>query len=214
MKFNKKFYKFCVFILKFFVKIFFPYEVTGQENIKNLKTTDSGCIICSNHVSMLDPIFLMVSCDYYDIYILFMAKIELFKNKFFGYILSLLGVFPVNRGKGDTSAIEHAINIIKSKKNLGIFIEGTRSKTGDFLRPKSGVSVISSQTKADVLPVCITGSSKNNKVKIFRKTYINYGEIIKYNNINNNLEHKNIRNFTNNIMDNIKNLRNKRSEII
>ncbi len=207
MKFNKRFYKFCVCILRFFLKIFFPYEITGQENIENLKNTNSGCIICSNHISMLDPIFLMVSCDYYGVYIFFMAKAELFKNKFFGYILSLLGVFPVNRGKGDTSAIENAINIIKSKENLGIFIEGTRSKTGDFLRPKSGISVISGQTKADILPVCITGSSKNHKIKIFKKTYINYGKIIKYDSINSNLEHKNIRNFTNKVMDNIKNLR-------
>ena len=195
MKFNKKVYKFFVVILRIFMKIFFPYEISGQENIKNL---DSGCIICCNHLSGFDPIFLMVSCPYE---IFFMAKQELFKNKFFGYILSLLGVFPVNRGKGDNSAIEYAINLVKSNKKIGIFIEGTRSKTGDFLRPKSGASVVAIQTNSNILPVCITGSSSNNKIKIFKKTYVNYGKII---NINN---HENIRELTGEIMQNIQKLR-------
>ena len=60
---------------------------------------------------------------------------------------------------------------------LGIFIEGTRSKTGEFLRPKSGVSVLSYSTKKPVLPVCITGSD-NNKVRMFTKTKIRYGSPI------------------------------------
>ena len=205
MRFNKSIYNFFVVVLRIFMKIFFPYEVSGQENIEDL---ESGCIICCNHLSVFDPIFLMISCPN-DIF--FMAKQELFENKFIGHILSLLGVFPVNRGKGDSSAINHAVNLVKSKKNLGIFIEGTRSKTGEFLRPKSGASVVALQTNANILPVCITGSASKNKIKIFKKTYINYGQIIKFSDIDLSdyeaKKHKIIRDLTQKIMNDIQNLR-------
>jgi len=202
LRFNKRVYRVCSVILRMLMKIFFPYEISGQENIKNLK---SGHIICCNHLSILDPVFLMISCP---CEIFFMAKQELFKNKFLGYILSLLGVFPVNRGKGDTSAINHAMNLVKSNKNLGIFIEGTRSKTGEFLKPKSGASLVAIQTGTNILPVCITGSSNNNKIKIFKKTFINYGKIININNYQKNIEDRqNIRDLNNIIMQNIQDLR-------
>ena len=39
---------------------------------------------------------------------------------------------------------------------IGIFIEGTRSKDGEFLPPKNGVSLIAWDTKTPVIPICHT----------------------------------------------------------
>lgn len=163
---NKIFYKFVGLILKPFVKLIFPYEIYGAENLSIIKT---GCLLCSNHLSNMDAIFLIVGLKNT---ICFMAKEELFKNKLLGCILSMLGVFPVKRGKRDISALDISKNIIKNDDILGIFIEGTRSKTGEFLRPKSGAAFLAYSCNAPVIPVCITGGGKNNKVKAFKKTLI------------------------------------------
>lgn len=201
MKQNSKFYNIMLFIVKPFVKIFFPYEVKGLENIKQ----DQNYIICCNHLSNIDPVFLMLThakCIY------FMAKQELFKNKFLGAIFSKMGAFAVKRGQGDKSALKTAEQILNDNKILGIFIEGTRSKTGEFLRPKSGVAFLANNTQSDILPVCITGGGKNNKVKMFKKTTIQYGPIIKYSAIKfDSGVRQELKNSTNLIMENIKKLR-------
>jgi 1-acyl-sn-glycerol-3-phosphate acyltransferase len=105
-----------------------------------------------------------------------MAKVELFKNKFFGWIIRKLGAFPVERGKGDGKAIGNAETLIENGNVLGIFIEGTRSKTGEFLRPKAGAAMIAEKVNVPVIPVCIT--PKNKKIKIFQKVTISWGEPI------------------------------------
>ena len=184
------------------VKIFYPYEVHGTENLSGIS---DGYILCSNHLSNMDPVFLAVT---HNKPIFFMAKVELFRNKLFGFILKKLGVFPIKRGKADINALEHAMQIPKSKEVLGIFIEGTRSKTGEFLRPRSGATVLANKSQSGIVPVCITGSSEDNKIHIFKKTTISYGKPIKLNQIvieENN--RKDLKEATNFIMENIKKLR-------
>lgn len=154
----------------FIFKLIYPWEINGSD-----KLPEKGrYIICSNHISNMDPIFLIIS-QRRKIY--FMAKSELFKNKIFAKFLSKMGAFPVQRKKGDTKAINRSFEILESNDVLGIFIEGTRSKNGEFLRPKSGVSVIAYKTNSPVIPVCITPNRGKN-VRPFRKTIITYGDPI------------------------------------
>lgn len=61
----------------------------------------------------------------------------------------------IERGKGDTGAIDWADRIITGGGVLGMFPEGTRSKTGTPGRPKSGVAMIAQQTGADVVPCAV-----------------------------------------------------------
>ena len=201
---NEKLYKICVSAIRPFIKLFFPYEVSGTENIKNLS---GGYVICSNHLSNVEPIYLALT---HAAPIQFMAKQELFKSKNFSKFLCAVGVFPIKRGKGDKEALNYALGIPKSGGILGIFIEGTRSKTGEFLRPRSGAAFVASQSGADVLPVCITGGGENNRVKLFKKTKICYGKAI--NSADLTIEtRQDLKKSTNLIMDNIKKLREDKS---
>lgn len=174
MKQNKIFYKIIANILRPFVKILFPYKIKGIEYTKKLT---GGYIICSNHLSNMDPVFYVVSYPYC---MHFMAKAELFRHKLLKNFFSAMGAFAVKRGKGDQSAIDEAQKILKNGEILGIFIEGTRSKTGEFLKPKSGVALLAANSKVPVVPACITGASNDNKVHIFKKTLIKYGEPITF----------------------------------
>ncbi len=150
-------------------KLLFFYKITGKENLPK----EGGYIICSNHLSNNDPIFLGLAVNRQ---IYYMAKAELFKNPVLSALIRALGAFPVQRGAGDGKAINDAEKIIRDKKMLGIFIEGTRSKTGQFLRPKSGAAIIASQMNVPVLPLCITPKTKDRKVKLFHKTTISIGK--------------------------------------
>lgn len=169
-------------------------------NFRNIE--DEGFLICSNHVSNIDAIFIVVSLNKK---IYFLAKSELFKNRVVSNILQNLGAIPISRGKHDLEAINKAKDILNSNKILTIFIEGKRSKIGKFLRPRSGATIISSETKSNILPVCITPANGKN-VKIFRKTRIQFGPMINRIDLQEN-SYKEIRNATEMIMDNIKALR-------
>ena len=149
-------------------KLLFFYRV----NHKNSLPSEGGYIVCCNHISLKDPVFLALGQKRQ---IFFMAKEELFHNKFLSCIIRSLGAFPVHRGSGDTQAINNAELLLKVQKVLGIFIEGTRSKTGELLRPKSGAAMLAFQTHTPVVPACI--SCRGGKMpKIFRKITISYGE--------------------------------------
>lgn len=203
MKQNKKFYKLVQFVLRPIIKLLFPCEVRGLEKLNGLK---GGYILCANHLSNIDPIFFVL---FHPKPVCFMAKEELFKNKISGWFFSSLGAFSVKRGRGDRSALDNAKQVLKNDDVLGIFIEGTRSKTGEFLRPKSGVALLAHESKSTVVTACVTGTSEDNKVRMFKKTIIEYNFPIYYHELGINegtrLELKAATNF---IMDKIKELRN------
>ena len=105
----------------------------------------------------------------------YMAKDELFKNRFFAFIIRHLGAFPVKRGAGDGKAIKNGEDLINEGNLMTIFIEGGRSKTGELMRPRSGFAVIAQQTGASVVPACITPVGKSKK---FSKRIIHFSEPI------------------------------------
>ncbi len=147
-------------------KLLFFLRVNGKENLPK----EGAYIICSNHLSNHDPVLLGVALRRQ---LFFMAKAELFRNPFLAKLIRALGAFPVERGAGDGKAINEAEQVVREGKLLGIFIEGTRSKTGEFLRPKSGAAIIAQQMQVPVIPVCIT--PKNKQVKVFQKVTISIG---------------------------------------
>ncbi|WP_352417878.1 lysophospholipid acyltransferase family protein [Proteiniborus sp.] len=159
-------YSFLRTILFVVFRLVFRINVTGIENVP----TEGKIIICSNHVSMLDPITVAISVPRR---IYFMAKKELFKNKIFGKLLDKLGAFPVDREGADLSAIRNSLKILKSEEALGIFPEGTRSKKEEIDNAKPGIAMISIKGKAPIVPIYI-----DTKYKLFKKINIIIGEQI------------------------------------
>ena len=196
---ESKLYWFIITIIRPFVKLLYRIDVKGLENIPD----NGGVIICPNHTSNADPVLLAII---FKRQIYFMAKAELFKFKLLGKIFKAVGAFPVNRGKGDTSAIESAEKILKNGKQLGLFIEGTRSKNNEFLRPKTGCVAIAYKTGVSILPVCMTGKNEH-KVKLLKKNMISIGEPINISQLNiADDSSKSIRAASRVVMENIKKL--------
>lgn len=148
-----KFYRFGRALAGLIVRLIFRMRYEGTENIP----AGGGYIIACNHLSVLDPILLAQKVAPQIRYI---AKYELTRIPVIGFCIKHLGIVPVKRGEGDGGAIDQSVELIKQGAVLGIFPEGTRSKTGKPLRPRSGVSVITGQTGAPVLPVGISYGRK------------------------------------------------------
>ncbi|HHV51485.1 MAG TPA: lysophospholipid acyltransferase family protein [Candidatus Avimonas sp.] len=167
-----KFGRFLLWLIRPLFYLLFPYKVKGMENVPK---GQGHLMLCCNHISNLDPVFLLLAFKQRPIH--FMAKAELFKNRFTAWLFSkVFGAFPVNRGKGDTESLKTAERLVNEGKLMGIFPEGTRSKDGKLGRGKSGAALIASRTGASVLPVAI--KTKNQKIKLFRKTNIYIGRVL------------------------------------
>ncbi len=165
------FYKIAKCIVLPIFKLIYRYKVIRECELPK----EGSYIIASNHLSYTDPVFVGLTNKRRTY---FMAKTELFRNKFFGGLIRILGAFPVTRGANDGKAIATGEDLINNGKVMTIFIEGGRTKTGELMRPRSGCAVIARKTKAPVVPMCITVTGKFKN--IFSKRVIHIGKPMSY----------------------------------
>lgn len=158
------FYHFAKNVVWIILKILYRVEVKGKENIPK----DGPVIICSNHISNFDPPLVAGSSSRP---IHFLAKEELFKKKWLNFLLSKLQAFPIKRGMKDRQALRTAMNILSENHVLGLFPEGTRSKTGEIGEGLSGVGFFALRSEAQVIPCTIIGP-----YRIGKKLKIVYGQ--------------------------------------
>lgn len=151
-----------------FFKILYRIEGINKEAVPK----EGGVLVCANHISLIDPIALAVTTKrHYH----FMGKEELFRNKLVGTFLRNLHAFPVKRGASDREALRMGMKVIKDGNILGIFPEGTRSKTGDLGQGHAGSGFFALRTDCTVVPAAIIGP-----YKLFRKTKVVYGDPIDF----------------------------------
>lgn len=165
------FYAFARAVTRVIWAILYDIRFEGRENIPK----EGGALVVCNHRFMKDPIVLAHAIPRRQIY--FMSKAEWFENKALAIFFQALGVFPINRGEGDFTAINHAVELVKAGKLVGIFPEGTRNRTGGPMKPKSGAAFIARQTEADILPCALLFGERHG----FRsKITVKIGEVIPY----------------------------------
>ena len=114
-----KFYRGIYKIFHRPVKAVYRLKVEGAENIP-----EGGCILASNHTSVMDALVLSAAVGGRQIR--YMAKSELFRVPLFGRLIRSLGAYPVDRGGADVRSIKTAISLIGDGEMLGIFPQGTR----------------------------------------------------------------------------------------
>ena len=168
-----KFYRGIYKIFHRPVKALYRIKIEGEENIPA-----GGCILASNHTSVMDVLVLSASAGGRQIR--YMAKSELFRIPLFCSLIRALGAYPVERGGADVRSIKTAISLIGDGEMLGIFPQGTRRSGVDPRETdvKAGVGLIAYQTKADVLPVFI--DNKSRKTKLFHRNRVIIGPVISY----------------------------------
>ena len=151
-------------VSKFFVlpiyKFVFKGHLIGRENIPKL----DSFIMVSNHGSLLDPPLLGHALGRN---ISFMAKSELFKIPFLGFVIKACGAYPVKRGIVDKNTIKIACEKLSNNNCIGIFIDGTRQRNGRVNKPKQGAALLAYKNQKLLLPVAIVNSHRLLRFKFF-----------------------------------------------
>jgi len=148
------FHRFVKIIAFLYCKLFFLIRNLNKGNIPKR----GGVIIAGNHMSFLDPVILGAVVFRP---VNFMAKEELFNaSRIFGKFLSLLGAFPVSRGRLSKNTVKKSIGILKSKGALVIFPEGERSRDGNIQKGEPGCVWLAKVSGVPIIPVRIYGSNK------------------------------------------------------
>ncbi len=132
---------------------FMRLEISGLENVP----LHDAVIVAANHLSNYDPFPMQFSLPRP---IFFMGKASLFKFPIMDVALRNLGAFPVFRGEKDAWAIHHARRVLEHGCTLGMFPEGTRSKSRGLGVAKPGTARLALETGAPIVPMALTGTDQ------------------------------------------------------
>jgi 1-acyl-sn-glycerol-3-phosphate acyltransferase len=130
--------------------------VNGRENI----TGQGPFLIVCNHLHLGDPPIVAASVK---IKAVFMAKEELFQDRWSRFWVGNFGAFPVRRGGINADSIKRAESWVKQGASVIMFPEGTRSKTTQMQKAFPGPVLIASRLGTPILPISITGTEKFRK---------------------------------------------------
>ncbi|MDS1269168.1 lysophospholipid acyltransferase family protein [Lipingzhangella sp. LS1_29] len=119
-------------------------------------------ILASNHLSLLDPLFIGVAAPRECI---FVAKQELFAGstlprRTVTTVLRALGQLPVDRrpGAGARAAMDSSLNVLNDRRVLVVFPEGSRSPDGRLHRGHTGLAWLALTAQAPVVPVALAAT--------------------------------------------------------
>lgn len=172
-------------------KIYYRAEVRGLENIPK----EGPLIFCGNHRSYLDPP-LMVATAKRDLK--FLAKQELYNNKFLSFLGWVFEAIPVKRDEKDLTAIKESLKVLKQGNCIALFPEGTRNGLEKGEKVKDGAAFFAVRSGAPVIPCGIKGGEKGN-----RKVTITYGKPLDFSKYKGSKDKEVLDNITEEIMNNI-----------
>ena len=159
---------FCIFFAIAFIPITIILPTKKIGKVK--KDKEKGQILISNHYSNFDAIVLDIKLGKR---ICFLGKKELFNNKISKWFFeNVTGSIPVDRGTTDIKATKKILELLKNKKTIGIFPEGTRNKTEEEkFEAKGGACVFAIKSKTPIIPMWLV-----HKPKVFRRNVLLIGE--------------------------------------
>ena len=154
------FYKIAKALAGVITKPLFFLSAKGTEHVP--KT--GGAVLCANHRSAWDPIFIAVVLRRP---LAFIAKDELFKNKLLAFAMRHLNCYPVRRDGGDLAVVKTAVRLLRQGELLVIFPEGQRVKKGMQPTLKPGAFRLAAMTGVPIVPIGIRG-----KIRPFHKVHL------------------------------------------
>lgn len=142
------------------VKAVYRPWISGKENVP----AEGAAILASNHLSVMDSIFLPLQLDRP---MSFLAKSEYFTGRGLKgwatrWFMKATGQIAIDRSGGQASeaALNTALRVIGRGDLLGIYPEGTRSPDGILYRGRTGLARMALEAKVPVIPVVMIDTEK------------------------------------------------------
>ena len=118
-----------------------------------------GAVMASNHVSYLDFIFCGFGAQQSRRLVRFMAKQEVFTNRYAGPLMRGMRHIPVDRDNG-AGSYATAVSALRAGEVVGVFPEATISRSFTLKGTKSGVARMADTAGVPVLPVALWGTQR------------------------------------------------------
>jgi 1-acyl-sn-glycerol-3-phosphate acyltransferase len=133
------------------VRLFAPLRVYGRERVPR----EGGVVLALNHFHWLDPpVFGAASPRT----IYYMAKAEAHRIAGLGQLIRAFGTFSVRRGESDREAVRMMRTVVRDGLALGLFVEGTRQRSGEPGEVKPGAAMVAVQESVPVVVGTIHGT--------------------------------------------------------
>lgn len=145
---------FVMFNFAFF--FFTRMRIRGRENIP----MQGPLVVVSNHLSYADQYILTLAIKRE---MIFLAKEELFRNRFKRFLIESFGAIPVRRGAVNRAALNQVHRVLDKGQAMFLFPEGSRSKDARLQPAFSGSALIALHNSAPILPVGIWGMEAAEK---------------------------------------------------
>ena len=128
-----------------------PLETYGRQRVPR----EGGAVLAMNHFSYADPPCFGLACPRR---IVFVAKIELHRELGLGTLMRAHGTLAVRRGQTDRDALRQMRETVRRNHLLGLFVEGTRQRSGVPGEVKPGAAMVAIQEGVPVVPAAIHGT--------------------------------------------------------
>ena len=154
------------------VRLLAPLRSYGEERVPR----EGGVVFAFNHFSWLDPAaFGAVSPR--PIY--YMAKAEAHRVPGLGQLIRAFGTFAVRRGESDREAVRLMREVVRQGHALGLFVEGTRQRSGVPGEVKPGASMVALQEQVPIVAAAIHGT-QTWRVGNFHPVSVAWGEPMRF----------------------------------
>ena len=150
-------YRPLIFGAKGFIRALgIKFDVQGQQHLP----TSGGAILAINHVSYLDYVFAGLPADRAGHRLVrFMAKDGIFKHPIAGPVMRGMHHISVDRDAG-SEAFRAGVRMLKDGELLGVFPEGTMSRSFELLPFKSGAVRMAAMAQAPIIPLITFGGQR------------------------------------------------------
>ena len=163
-----------------FLRLLGRPELNGGEHIP----ATGGAILASNHLSIVDSIFLPFMVDRP---VTFAAKSEYFTgtrpiDRITGAYMRATNQLSVDRAqaRAGQDMLEAALGLLRGGALFGIYPEGTRSPDGRLYRGRTGIGWLALNSGLPVIPVAMSGTDRvlppGHRVPRMGKIRITVGE--------------------------------------
>jgi 1-acyl-sn-glycerol-3-phosphate acyltransferase len=123
----------------------------GRERVPR----EGGAVLAMNHFHYMDPAAFGAASPRR---VVFAAKIEMHRVPGLGQLIRSHGTLSIRRGESDRDALRRMRETVRQNHLLGMFVEGTRQRSGVPGEAKPGAAMVAIQEGVPIVPAAVHGS--------------------------------------------------------